>query len=196
LLDRIDIIEGTLGKGFGCHGGYVAGPAVICDSIRTFAPDFIFTTAPAPPVAAAARASIAYLKSSESEREAHRRQVAKTKAAPTAARLPLMANNSHIAPLLVGDSEACKTISDYILEVHSIVGIIVLLHGRGPLPVSTGAIYGLSAGLFIGTFHIANTASLPLPFETGAAWVVFDTAPLGLGGIVFALAYRPSKGGS
>jgi len=120
LLDRIDIIEGTLGKGFGCHGGYVAGPAVICDSIRTFAPDFIFTTAPAPPVAAAARASIAYLKSSESEREAHRRQVAKTKAALTAAGLPLMANDSHIAPLLVGDSEACKTISDYLLEVHSI----------------------------------------------------------------------------
>jgi 5-aminolevulinate synthase len=120
LLDRIDIIEGTLGKGFGCHGGYVAGPTVICDAIRSFAPDFIFTTAPAPPIAAAARASIAHLKSSESEREAHRRQVAKTKAALAAAGLPLMANESHIAPLLVGESEACKTISDYLFEVHSI----------------------------------------------------------------------------
>jgi 5-aminolevulinate synthase len=60
------------------------------------------------------------LKSSESERDAHRRQIAKTKAALTGAGLPLMANDSHIAPLLVGDSEACKSISDYLLEVHSI----------------------------------------------------------------------------
>lgn len=79
------------------------------------------------------------------------------------------------------------------LRTFAFVGIIVLLRGRGRLPVATGAVYGLLAGLFIGTFHIANTASLPLPFETGAAWVVFDTTLLVLGGVVFALAYRPLK---
>lgn len=120
LLDQIDIIEGTLGKGFGCHGGYIAAPAVICDAIRSHAPDFIFTTAIAPPIAAAARASINHLKLSSCERAAHRRQVAKTKASLTAAGLPLLKNDGHIAPLMVGDSLACKRISDYLLESHAI----------------------------------------------------------------------------
>jgi hypothetical protein len=70
-------------------------------------------------------------------------------------------------------------------------GMAVLLHGRRRLPVTTGATYGLLAGLFVGTFHVANTASLPLPFETGVAWVAFDTGLLVLGGTVFAAAYRP-----
>ncbi len=77
------------------------------------------------------------------------------------------------------------------LRAFVFAGIAVVLHGRRRLPVTTGATYGFLAGLFVGTFHVANTASLPLPFETGVAWVAFDTGLQVLGGTVFAAVYRP-----
>lgn len=120
VMDKVDIIEGTLAKGFGCHGGYIAGPAVVCDAVRSYAPDFIFTTAPPPPVIAAARASVAHLQSSPAERRAHQCSVAKTKAALAAAGLPLKPAASHILPLIVGDSAICKAISDHLLTAHGI----------------------------------------------------------------------------
>ncbi len=116
----IDIVEGTLAKGFGTLGGYVAASATIVDCIRSYAPSFIFTTALPPAIAAAARAAVRHLKTSQVERERHRTAVARTKAALLAAGLPVMANTSHIVPVFVGDAERCKAASDRLLQVHGI----------------------------------------------------------------------------
>ena len=89
-MDRIDVIEGTLGKAFGCFGGYIAANAKICDALRSYAPGFIFTTALPPAICAAAAASIRHLKTSQWERQQHQQRVARTKAVLTAAGLPVM----------------------------------------------------------------------------------------------------------
>ena len=120
VMDRIDVIEGTLAKGFGTLGGYIAADEVIVDAVRSYAPSFIFTTALPPSVAAAAHAAVCRLKTSDVEREMHQKQVARTKSALEAAGIPVMANPSHIVPVFVGDAELCKTASDMLLERHSI----------------------------------------------------------------------------
>ncbi|MCJ2015290.1 5-aminolevulinate synthase [Methylobacterium sp. J-076] len=120
VMHRIDVIEGTLAKGFGCVGGYITGSAAICDAVRSFAPGFIFTTALPPAVAAAATASVRYLKRSGTERAAHQRQVAATKVALDAAGLPLLSTETHIVPVMVGDAELCKAAADHLLERHRI----------------------------------------------------------------------------
>ncbi|MGV7031597.1 5-aminolevulinate synthase [Methylobacterium symbioticum] len=120
VMHRVDVIEGTLAKGFGCVGGYITASSAICDAVRSFAPGFIFTTALPPAVAAAARASVRYLKHSKSEREAHQRQAARTKAALDAAGLPVLATTTHIVPVMVGDAELCKAAADHLLECHGI----------------------------------------------------------------------------
>ncbi|HEY6632892.1 MAG TPA: aminotransferase class I/II-fold pyridoxal phosphate-dependent enzyme, partial [Rhizobiaceae bacterium] len=120
LADRIDIIEGTLAKAFGTLGGYITGKATVVDAVRSYAPGFIFTTALPPAIAAAATASIRHLKVSQAEREAQQRQVAHTKDVLTAAGLPVMASNTHIVPVLVGDPELCKMATDRLLGVHGI----------------------------------------------------------------------------
>ena len=118
VLARIDVIEGTLAKGFGTLGGYIAADHAIIDAVRSYAPSFIFTTALPPSVAAAATAAVRHLKTSGVERAAHQRQVAATKAALQAAGLPVMPNPSHIVPVVVGDAELCKAASDLLLERH------------------------------------------------------------------------------
>ena len=120
VLARIDVIEGTLAKGFGTLGGYIAADHAIIDAVRSYAPSFIFTTALPPSVAAAATAAIRHLKTSDAERAGHQRQVATTKAALQAAGLPVMPNPSHIVPVVVGDAELCKAASDLLLEDHGI----------------------------------------------------------------------------
>ncbi len=120
VMDRIDVIEGTLAKGFGTLGGYIAADQVIIDAVRSYAPSFIFTTALPPAVAAAAHAAVKLLKTSDVERHGQQRQVAQTKAALAAAGIPVMENPSHIVPVFVGDAELCKTASDMLLERHDI----------------------------------------------------------------------------
>ncbi|MEL6914643.1 MAG: 5-aminolevulinate synthase [Pseudomonadota bacterium] len=120
LAHRIDIIEGTLGKAFGCVGGYITGSAAVCDFIRSFASGFIFTTALPPAVAAAARTSIAHLKESQIERAGQRRQVAKLRAALERAGIPYMRNESHIVPVLIGDPNKTRMISDYLMDKFGI----------------------------------------------------------------------------
>ena len=120
VMHRVDVIEGTLAKGFGCVGGYITSSAVLCDAVRSHAPGFIFTTALPPAIAAAAIASVRYLKRSNGEREAHQRQAARTKAALEAAGLPVLHTETHIVPVMVGDAELCKAAADHLLEHHGI----------------------------------------------------------------------------
>ncbi len=120
LMDRIDVIEGTLAKGFGVMGGYIAANKAIIDAVRSYAPEFIFTTALPPALCAAARASIEHLKASDHERQMHQRQAHLTKAILADAGLPVMDTPTHIVPLLVGDARQCKAASDMLLEKHNI----------------------------------------------------------------------------
>jgi 5-aminolevulinate synthase len=120
LMDRIDVIEGTLAKGFGTMGGYITANKAIVDAVRSYAPEFIFTTALPPALCAAARASIEHLKASQEERSAHQRQTQLTKEILTEAGLPVLATETHIVPLIVGDARQCKAASDLLLEKHNI----------------------------------------------------------------------------
>jgi 5-aminolevulinate synthase len=119
-MGRIDVIEGTLAKAFGCLGGYIASSTQLIDALRSYAPGFIFTTALPPAVCAAARAAIRHLKVSDWERERHQNRAGRTKAALAAAGLPIMPNDTHIVPVFVGDPERCKRASDLLLERHGI----------------------------------------------------------------------------
>ncbi len=119
-MGRIDVIEGTLAKAFGCLGGYIAGSTALIDAVRSYAPGFIFTTALPPPVCAAATAAIRHLKTSSVERERHQDRAARTKAVLSAAALPVMVSNTHIVPVFVGDPELCKQASDLLLADHGI----------------------------------------------------------------------------
>lgn len=120
LMDRLTVIEGTLGKAIGVFGGYVAGSASMCDFIRSFASGFIFTTALPPAVAAGALASIRHLKQSQTERAMHRQRVMEVRMRLEAKGIPVMRNDSHIIPVMVGDPVKCKLISDWLLERYGI----------------------------------------------------------------------------
>src|SRR5207248_8399804 len=120
VMARIDVIEGTLAKAFGTLGGYIAGSSALVDAVRSHAPGFIFTTALPPAVAAAATASIAHLKISGAERAGQRAAVAATKAALREAGLPVLATETHIVPVMIGDPDLCKQASDLLLEEHGI----------------------------------------------------------------------------
>src|SRR5260370_14633128 len=117
---RIDIIEGTLAKAFGCLGGYIAANANLIDAVRSYAPGFIFTTALPPAVCAAATAAIRHLKSSQWERERHQGLAALLKSVIHAAPLPVMPSETHILPVHVGDPHTCTMASDLFLSVHAV----------------------------------------------------------------------------
>ena len=120
VMHRIDILEGTLAKAFGCLGGYIAGSAKMVDAVRSYAPGFIFTTALPPAICSAATAAIKHLKSSRWERERHQDRAARVKAILTAAGLPVIASDTHIVPVFVGDPERCKQACDILLEEFNI----------------------------------------------------------------------------
>ena len=116
LMDRITLIEGTLGKAYGTFGGYITGSAAMCDFLRSFASGFIFTTALPPAVAAAATASISHLKRSQFERARQRRQVALLRRMLDARGIPHKPNPSHIIPVMIGDPVKCRMISDMLMD--------------------------------------------------------------------------------
>ncbi len=120
VMHRVDIINGTLAKGFGIMGGYIAAAADLCDAIRSYAPGFIFTTSLAPAIAAGAVVSIRHLKASGAERERHQDRVRTLKSRLRRAGLPVMDNPSHIVPILVGDPVLTKRITDALLERFAI----------------------------------------------------------------------------
>jgi len=119
-MDRIDVVQGTLAKAYGCMGGYVAAARPIIDAIRSFAPGFIFTTSLAPAVVGGALASVRYLKTSGCERAAQQERAASLKHRLAAAGLPVMPSPSHIVPVLVGDPVRCKAATDTLLDRHGI----------------------------------------------------------------------------
>ena len=120
LMERLTVIEGTLGKAFGVVGGYIAASAELCDFVRSFASGFIFTTALPPSVAAGAAASVRHLKSSAQERIDHQNRVAEVRARLDDIGLPHLENDSHIIPVIVGDPHKCKFISDVLLQDYGI----------------------------------------------------------------------------
>ena len=120
LADRVTIIEGTLGKAFGVMGGYIAADRQIIDVIRSYAPGFIFTTSLSPVLVAGVLASVRHLKSSSIEREAQQAAAASLKAMFEGAGLPLLATDTHIVPLMVGDPVKAKRISDILLAEYGV----------------------------------------------------------------------------
>lgn len=120
LMDRLTVIEGTLGKAFGVVGGYIAASAELCDFVRSFSSGFIFTTALPPAVAAAAAASVRHLKFSDVERRLQRHRVAQLRDRLSAMGIPHLMNSSHIIPVMVGDPVKCKFVSDTLLDEFGI----------------------------------------------------------------------------
>ena len=120
VMRRIDVIEGTLAKAFGCLGGYITGTTNLVDAVRSCAHGFIFTTALPPGICAAASAAIRHLKKSAKERSRHQERAMRVKAILKGAGLPILVNRSHIIPLMVGDPQKCRKASDLLLTRHGI----------------------------------------------------------------------------
>jgi 5-aminolevulinate synthase len=120
VMHRVDVINGTLAKGFGVMGGYVAASAAACDVVRSYGASFIFSTSLSPVLVAAALASVRYLKASNSERTRHQERAATLKQMMREAGFPVMPSVSHIVPVMVGDPVLCKQVSDDLLEHHGI----------------------------------------------------------------------------
>jgi 5-aminolevulinate synthase len=120
VMHRVDIINGTLAKGFGVMGGYIAASKACCDAIRSYAPGFIFTTSVAPAIAAGALASIRHLKVSQIERARHQERARTLKGRLIGRGLPVMDNPSHIVPVMVGDPVRCKAVTDALMDYYGI----------------------------------------------------------------------------
>jgi 5-aminolevulinate synthase len=120
VAHRLTLIQGTLAKAFGTVGGYIAGSAALIDFVRSHSPGFIFTTSLPPVIAAGAIASIRHLMASSEERTRHQARVAAVKARLARAGIPVLANPSHIVPVMVGDAVRAKQASDELLRRHDI----------------------------------------------------------------------------
>ena len=118
--DRCSIISGTMAKGYGVFGGYIAGSALLIDAIRSFASGFIFTSSLPPSVVAACEASVRYLMTSQIERQQHQQKAQQLKESLIAANLPVLLSESHIVPLMIADAKLCKRASDLLLNKYKI----------------------------------------------------------------------------
>ena len=146
LLDRIDIVNGTLGKAFGVHGGYIAASAKMCDAVRSYAPGFIFTTSLPPAVAAGAAASVAHLKTDATLREQHQTQAKILKLRLKGLGLPIIDHGSHIVPVIVGDPVHTKQLSDMLLDGFGIyvqpINFPTVLRGTERLRFTPSPVHG------------------------------------------------------
>ena len=120
LVDRIDIVNGTLAKAFGVIGGYIAANAKFVDAVRSYAPGFIFTSSLPPAIAAAAKASIKFVRENDHLRAQHQRKAKDLKNAFSKIGLPIMDHGSHIVPVMIGDPIKCQMISDRLLQDYDI----------------------------------------------------------------------------
>ncbi|KAI9700261.1 MAG: mitochondrial 5-aminolevulinate synthase [Candelina mexicana] len=116
IMDRVDIITGTLGKAYGCVGGYIAGSAKMVDTIRSLAPGFIFTTSLPPATMAGATTAIEYQIGYQGDRRLQQLHTRAVKDALNAKDIPVIPNPSHIVPALVGNAEVARKASDMLLE--------------------------------------------------------------------------------
>jgi 5-aminolevulinate synthase len=119
-MDRVDIITGTLGKAYGCVGGYIAGSTKMVDAIRSLAPGFIFTTSLPPATMAGAKTAIEYQMQYQGDRRLQQLHTRAVKEELAEKDIPVIPNPSHIIPVLVGNAELAKRASDLLLEKHSI----------------------------------------------------------------------------
>ncbi|CAM5771722.1 5-aminolevulinate synthase [Labrys miyagiensis] len=172
VMDRVDVIEGTLAKGFGALGGYIAAAAPIVDAVRSHAPGFIFTSALPPAVAAAAQASVRYLKGSQAERAAQQANAARTKAALAGAGLPVAISETHIVPVIVGDAERCKAASDLLLSDHGIyiqpINYPTVPRGTERLRITPTPFHGEALIADLTKALVAVWKKLDLPFQVKA----------------------------
>jgi 5-aminolevulinate synthase len=179
VMHRIDVIEGTLAKGFGTLGGYIAAESAVIDAVRSYAAAFIFTTALPPAVAAAAHAAVRHLKHSQAERELHQRQASTAKHALTAAGLPVLDNPSHIVPVMVRDAELCKAASDLLLERHAIyiqpINYPTVARGTERLRITPSPLHSDAhiAELVEALVDVWTTLKLPFESAPGAEIVEF-----------------------
>lgn len=120
LMDRIDIIQGTLAKGFGVVGGYITGSESLCDFIRSYGDGFIFSSSMPPAVAAGCLASVKYVREHNELREQHQERAATLKLLLREAGIPIMTTETHIVPVIVGDPILCKQASDELMYNHGI----------------------------------------------------------------------------
>jgi 5-aminolevulinate synthase len=179
VMHRIDVIEGTLAKGFGTLGGYIAAESAVIDAVRSYAAAFIFTTALPPAVAAAAHAAVRHLKHSQAERELHQRQASTAKHALTAAGLPVLDNPSHIVPVMVRDAELCKAARDLLLERHAIyiqpINYPTVARGTERLRITPSPLHSDAhiAELVEALVDVWTTLKLPFESAPGAEIVEF-----------------------
>nr|HIL74558.1 5-aminolevulinate synthase [Rhodospirillales bacterium] len=120
IMDRIDIIQGTMAKGFGVVGGYIAGSASLCDFIRSYGDGFIFSSSMPPAVAAGCLASVKYVKEHNELREQHQERASTLKQRLSDIGIPVMPTETHIVPVIVGDPVLCKQASDELMFNHGI----------------------------------------------------------------------------
>jgi 5-aminolevulinate synthase len=120
LQDRVDIVNGTLGKAFGVQGGYIAGDSIVIDAIRSIADGFIFSTSLSPVIVAGALAAVKYSKAHNELREKHQERASKLKKMMKEAGIPVMDSVTHIVPVLIGDAKRAREISDRLLNDYSI----------------------------------------------------------------------------
>src|SRR6185312_15523544 len=171
-MGRVDVVEATLAKAFGCVGGYIAGSSAVIDAVRSYAPGFIFTTALPPAVCAAVTAAIRHLKTSQWERDRHQERAARVKAVLNAAGLPVMPTDTHIVPVMVGNPEKCKEASDLLLAEHGIyiqpINYPTVPRGTERLRITPTPFHdeGLIAGLTQAL--VAVWRKLGLPFQVRA----------------------------
>jgi 5-aminolevulinate synthase len=169
-MHKVDLIQGTLGKAYGCIGGYIAGNAAIIDCIRSKAPGFIFTTSLPPHVSYAALTSVRYLRGADGvARRAHfHSNVSKLKCLMRAAGLPLMEGDSHITPLLVGDAVTCKKVSDILINEFGIyvqpINFPTVPVGTERLRITASPVHTDEhiAYLMSSLLHVWNRLGLPL----------------------------------
>jgi 5-aminolevulinate synthase len=116
----VTVVQGSLAKGYGTLGGFIAGPASVVDSVRSHASGFIFTTSLPPAIAAAALASVRHLRSSQAERAALGHSVRTLREALAQAGVEAMASDSHIVPVLIPGAARCREVAQRLLAEHAI----------------------------------------------------------------------------
>jgi len=120
IADRFDIIQGTLGKSFGSVGGYITGRACVVDAIRSLGNSFIFTTSLPPGNVAAALTTVRWLRNSNTERDTLKQKTKLLHALLQENGIPVTSQDTHIAPVLIGDGARCASMAKQLMSEFGI----------------------------------------------------------------------------